>query len=154
MALDPTLSEQCFRNSFKKYFIDTLYTIDGVYIGFETEYKIPKDATGNEVNSWINFHFDGLTPGNAVSVSRVAAYIFSRRDTDGDSLAAPRDKLMNRIIDLDETDGVKRIPLYDSSWAETGTGILLYTGNESRSERGKDGTLYKFVNIYGRFANK
>jgi hypothetical protein len=153
MPLDPTLSEQCFRNSIKKYFVDTLQTVDGVYVGFETEYKQPEDVGGNEVTEWINFHFNGVTSGNAVSTGRVAAYLFTRKDTDGANLATLRDKLMSRLVDLSATDGIMRIPLYDLTWTATGVGIMLHTGNESVEERGKDGTLYKFLNIYCRFAN-
>ena len=153
MAIDPTLSEQCFRRSVKKYFVDKLYTIDGVYLGFETEFQEPEETDGTEITEWINFHFDGLTPDNTLGHGRVAAYLFTRKDVDGSKLAILRDKLMDSLIDLTMPDGIRRVPLYDLAWQSIG-GMLVSTGREPKEERGADKTLYKFINIYFRYATK
>lgn len=153
MAIDPTLSEQCFRRSVKKYFVDNLYTIDGIYLGFETEFQEPEETDGTPITEWINFHFDGLSPDSTLGHGRVAAYLFTRGDTDGSKLSILRDKLMEYLLDLDMPDGIRRVPLYDLAWQNIG-GMLVSTGREPKEERGADKTLYKFINIYFRYATK
>ena len=153
MALDSTLSEASFRRSIKKYFVDNLYTAQGVYVSFSTIFQKPEHADGTPINSWISFHFDGLNTENSVSIGRVSSYLFSREDTDGEDLASLRDKLIDLLVDLNQVDGMARIPLYDDVWNVVGY-MMPTVGRESMEERGKDKTLYKFVNIYFRFGAK
>ena len=63
--------------------MDNLYTTDEIYLGFETAFQKPVETDGTPINEWINFHFDGLTPDGTVGRGRVAAYLFTRGDTDG-----------------------------------------------------------------------
>lgn len=153
MALDTTLQELAFRRSIKKFFVDNLLTAQSVYVSFETLYKIPVDSAGVELDSWINFHFDGLNVTGNLARGRVAAYLFSRRDADGTKLAVLRDTLMDVITDLVAIDGIKRVPLYDNLWNSIG-GMLVSTGAESNESLGVDETLYKFVNLYFSYATK
>lgn len=153
MALDVTLQEGAFRKSVKKFLVDSLYTTDGIYIGFETSFKELADSNGDPLNIWVNFHFDGLTVNGNKATGRVAAYLFSRGDADGMLLASLRDSLMDKLIDLSMPDGLKRVPLYDDSWQEI-VGMIITTGVESKEEKGVDDTLYKLVNIYFNYATK
>jgi len=151
--IDPTLTEQCFCRSVKKYFVDNLHTVEKIYLGFETEFQTPEETDGTPINEWINFHFDGLTPNDTLGHGRVAAYLFTRKDTDGYKLAILRDKLMEYLIDLAMPDGIRRVTLYDLTWESIG-GMLVSTGREPKEERGPDQTLYKFINIYFKYATK
>ncbi len=153
MALDPTLQEVLFRRSVKKFLVDELYTEEGIYIGFESAFKELKDSGGNQLTSWINFHFDGLSFRGNSAKGRVSAYLFSRQDSDGTILATVRDALVDKLIDLSMSDGLKRVPLYDSEWVVVG-GMIVTTGMESKEEVGVDDTLYKFVNIYFQYTTK
>lgn len=153
MAIDPTLSEQCFRRSVKKYFVDNLYTTKGIYLGFETEFQDPMETDGSTISEWINFHFDGLSPDNTLGHGRVAAYLFTRKDVDGSKLAILRDTLMEYLVDLTMPDGIRRVPLYDLAWQSIG-GMMVSTGREPKEERGADQTLYKFINIYFKYVTK
>lgn len=150
MALDPTHSEEYFRRSVKKYLVDNLYTTDGVYIDFAKIYQTPTDGIGDEITEWIRFHFNGLSPEGNLYTGRVAAYMFVRRDS-GTELARLRDKLWNYLVDLNMPDGLKRVPLYNDVWTQIG-GMVVTTGFESKEEYADDDTLYKFVNIYFRYA--
>ena len=153
MALDVTLQEVAFRKSVKKFLVDSLYTTDGIYIGFETMFKEPETSGGTPLDVWINFHFDGLSVHGNTARGRVAAYLFSRRDADGSLLSGLRDSLMDKLIDLDMPDGLKRVPLYDATWQQV-AGMIVTTGGESKEESGVDDTTYKFVNLYFNYATK
>ena len=149
MALDPTHSEAYFRRSVKKFFVDGLYTVDKVYVDFDKMYQSPTDAS---ISEWIRFHFNGLSADGNLFVGRVAAYLFTR-GSKGTGLAVLRDKLYNYLVDLNMPDGLRRVPLYDTNWAVIG-GMIVTTGNESNEEYADDDTLYKFINIYFRYAIK
>lgn len=152
MALDVTLSEECFKNSIKKFFVDSLYTTQGIYIEFDTEYKIPKKE-GVEVDQWIVFHFDGLHYKGSVAEGRVAAYLFSRRDEEGSDLGVLRDKLLDLLIDEDATDGRARVGLFDTSWVKQ-TSMVVDIGDESKQETAKDQTKYRYANLYFKYGCK
>lgn len=148
MSLDPTHSELFFRRSVKKFFVDNLYTVDGVYLDFSKIYKSPSDSS---IETWIRFHFNGLSTRGITSTGRVAAYMFSRKDNDGSKLATVRDQLHNYLVDLNMPDGMRRVPLYDGTWTEIG-GMVVTTGAESKEEFADDDTIYKFINVYFTFA--
>ncbi len=151
MALEATLQEVNFRRSVKKYFVDNLYTAQDIYIAFGTTYKEPVDEVTGPRDAWINFHFDGLSVTGTLASGKVAAYMFSRRDLEGDLLAGVRDELMATLIDLSMPDGIRRVPLYDENWDIIG-GMLISTGLESKESKGKDNTLFKFINIHFNYA--
>lgn len=152
MAIDPTHSEQCFRNSIKKFFIDNLYTIDGIFIDFDKTYSIPK-KNGDEVDRWIIFHFDGIHYHNNVATGRIGAYMFSRRDDDGMDLSALRDTLYDYMLDDTMPDMKKRVTLYDLAWAVIG-GMPVTVGDESEQMTADDDTKYKYMNLYFRYGVK
>lgn len=151
MALDQTLSEANFRRSVKKFFVDNLYTVDGVYLDFNRIYQTPKNNAGDDLDEWVRFHFNGVSTQHTISTGRVAAYLFTRRDPEGSNLALLRDKLQNYLVDLTMPDGLRRVPLYNDSWVIIG-GMIVTTGNESTEEFAQDGSMYKFVNLYFKYA--
>ena len=151
MSLDPTHSEALYRRSVKKFLVDNLYTVDKIYVDFSKMYMKPTDGVGADIDKWIRFHFNGLSTRGTTATGRVAAYIFSRGDTDGVKLAEVRDKIVEYAVDLTMPDGMRRVPLYDLTWTQIG-GMILTTGNESKEEHADDDTLYKFVNLYFTYA--
>jgi len=148
VALDITQSEEAFQRSIKKYFVDTLHTVEGVFIEFDVAYRIPPGQ-----DEWIVFHFDGLSTQGNVATGRVAAYMFSQKDEEGLELARLRDKLMDKVLDNDATDGKRRVPLYDELFVPQ-QGMLLTHGAESDREIGADGVKYRYVNLYFKYGTK
>ncbi len=100
---------------------------------------------------WLNLHFNGLSVTGTTASGKVSAYMFSRRDLEGGLLAGLRDELTETLVDLTMPDGIRRVPLYDSDWNIIG-GMVVSTGMESKEASGKDNTLYKFINIYFKYA--
>lgn len=152
MAIDPTHSEECFRNSIKKFFVDRIYTIDGIYIDFDKTYSIPT-VNGDEVKKWIIFHFDGIHYEGIVATGRIGAYMFTREDDEGFELSKLRDVLFDYMFDDTMPDMKARIPLYNTSWAQIG-GMVVTVGNESEQDTGDDDTKYKYMNLYFRYGVK
>ncbi len=148
MSLDITQSELAFNRSVKKYFIDTLHTDDGVYIEFDTIYRVPE-----KVNQWISFHFDGLSQRGSVTTGRVAAYIFTQKDDECLALAALQDTLMNRIFDDSATTGMRSVALCDEDFAPM-QGMILTYGDFSTKEKGADGVNYRHINLYFKYGTK
>lgn len=146
MAIAPTLSEEFYKNSVKKYFVDSLYTTEGVFISFEKLTTDPADAVPDGITEWIVFKFMGNAYKSPVSQRKLDAYLFSRGDEEGHALSVLRDKLVSALIDLTMPDGIRRAPLYDATWATIG-GMLLTVGKESEEEVATDDTLYKVVPI-------
>lgn len=152
MAIDPTHSEECFRKSIKKFFVDNLYTIKGIYIDFDKTYNVPSVA-GVPVNKWIIFHFDGIHYRGNVATGRVGAYMFTRRDSEGTELSKLRDILYDYMIDYNMPDLKTRVPLYDLTLTQVG-GMPVTVGDESEQMLGADDTKYKYMNLYFRFGVK
>lgn len=146
MAIAPTLSEEFYKNSIKKYFVDSLYTAEGVFISFEKLTMDPTDAVPDSITEWIVFKFKGNAYKSPVSQRKIDAYLFSRGDAEGHALSTLRDKLVSSLVDLTMPDGIQRVPLYDETWAII-SGMLLTVGTESEEEIATDDTLYKVVPI-------
>lgn len=145
MAMHPTLSETCFKNSIKKFFVDSLQTVDGISVDFDVQYVNP-ESSGIELDRWISIKF-GNIEGGTLSRAHVIIYLFTRRDSEGIDLSILRDTILEKLIDLDMTDGKARIPLYDLTWAEIGA--MIPTVNLESEEPGilKDTTNYKWVRV-------
>lgn len=143
--LDPTLSEACLKNSIKKFFVDNIFTAEGIDIDFDVQYVMPEDVSG-EVNKWISIKF-GAIEGGTLSRSHIIVNLFTREDTEGVDLAILRDIVLEKITDLNTTDGRVRITLYDLNWNIIG-GIIPSLILES-DEAGvlKDGTKWKWLRI-------
>lgn len=148
MALDITQSEEAFNRSIRKYFVDELHTGEGVYIEFDTIYKVP-----DGVNQWIVFHSDGLHPQGNVLTARVAAYMFSQKDDEGVELAKLRDKLIDKVTPEPDSDGIMRVDLVDAAFTKV-QGMVVTIGNESDREVGADGVKYRYANLYFRYGTK
>lgn len=145
MALDPTLSESCFKNSIKKFFVDTIQTGEDISIDFDVQYVIPED-TGVDLKQWVSVKFGNII-GGTVSRSHIIVYLFTRGDSEGVDLSLMRDTILDKLIDLNMTDGKARIPFYDLSWSVIGA--MLPTVQSESDDVGilKDTTKYKWVRV-------
>ena len=152
MALDFTLSESTLRYSVRKFFVDTFYTGLSIETFFDKIGRVPKIA-GVEIDRWISIHMDTLDLETMAS-GFFQVWCFTRRDVDFTELAILRDLVYEQLIDLDKTDGIKRIPFYDSSRADTGHGILVMPGNEFGPEEIEDGTNAQIIPVTLRWGAK
>jgi len=113
MSLHATAREANIIDSIKRYFIDTLETIDGYAITFDKALSSPK-LQGRAVNKWVSV---AIGPLNLDSISTLNFDIFccTRRDNEGFKLAQVRDTVMGRLTnDGSSGDGKVSIPFYQS----------------------------------------
>lgn len=145
MALDPTLSESCLKNSIKKFFVDNVQTAEGIDIDFDVQYVQPEDVSV-AVDKWMSVKF-GNIEGGTLSRSHIIIYIFTRKDTEGVDLSILRDMIVDKVTDLNATDGLVRIPFYDLTWNQIGS--ILPSVSVEADEAGvlKDGTKWKWMRL-------
>lgn len=143
MALDPTISEVDFKRSVMKYLIDGL---SGISLFFKPLNSAPRDDTDAELSQWVVVLL-GERRIDAVSSCYITFDIYSRKDDEGFEISRIVDSIVEIFIDEDATNGLKFIPLYNTSgtpWVEIG-GILPIHKYSSRVMPGKDQTLLKSV---------
>ena len=143
--LDPTLSESCFKNSIKKFFVDNIFIAEGIDIDFDVQYVLPEDM-GIGVDKWIAIKFGNINI-NTLSKAHILVYLFTRKDSEGVDLSVLRDTILDKLINLTATDGVVRIPLYDLSWTQVGAIIPHLYLESGEPEVMKDDTRYKWMRI-------
>jgi len=155
MGLDATAREANVRDSLKKFFVDTLETIENISLTFDKGLSVPK-IQGNSLDKWVSINFKEIET-DLVARHSIDIVCCSRKDTEGFILAQLRDKVMGYLEDKDQFDSIRRISLYRSSATEAWTkigGIMAYPGNESRQMEDEDGTKFKIINVDLRWAIK
>jgi len=156
MALDTTHSEESLKYSLKKYFIEGLKLV-GVKSYFTYRYMDMKDASDNNLDSWIIFHYGGSRIEGILNDTVLNAYVFSRGSAGEfaeDLLSITRDKLFGMLLDNNYPDMVPRIPLYDIATKTVKGYMLVKLRRESEDDRGYDKTVYRHVVIDIKFAVK
>lgn len=154
MTLDPTAREANFRDSWKKYLIDTL---TGVSISFDKSLATPK-VQGKEVSRWINVRFGSLDRSN-MSTGYLEIRCCTRRDNEGFKLAQLTDTVMEALSPdpSSDYDGIKKITFYRSyanqEWTNIG-GIVIMDILESGELEAPDETKYKVLTVRSKFASK
>jgi hypothetical protein len=151
MALDPSLSEAVIRRSVRKYFVDTYFTGLSIDIFFDKIGRVPK-ITDVEINRWMSVHLDSFD-NQTMSSGFLQVWLYTRRDTDFTDLAVLRDMVYEHLIDLTQTDGIKRIALYDASWAIVGWALLM-PQTDWGPEEIEDGTNAKILPVTLRWGAK
>ena len=58
-ALDSTSKESNIRDSIKKYWVDNLYTTDGVQLTFDKYLSTP-NVQGHAVDKWVSINFGDM----------------------------------------------------------------------------------------------
>jgi len=138
--MDPTHSEAVLRRSIRKYFIDTLVTVDKLVLDFDFSYTEPPGDT------WVVIKSGGLYLDTLAKMDLVI-YIFAKNDLSGEKLAVLRDTVYNRLVDDSANDGRARIALYNASWVIIGYAVITFVGRESEKGKGESGSFYKWIQV-------
>jgi len=153
--LDSTAKESNVRDSIKKFFIDSLYTAEGVQVTFDRYLSTP-DVRSKSVDRWVSINFGGMELSE-LSSHMLNIYCCTRADGEGFKLAQLRDKVYKYLTDNTQTDGMARITFYrsraDGNW--TGIGYFIVQDViESQQFEADDGTKYKILTARLRFSSK
>ena len=156
MSLDPTAREANIRDSIKKYFVDNLYTNEGVELTFDKSLSTPPVTQGISANRWVSVKFGQMSFGPFSEVYLDVACC-TRQDSEGYRLAQLRDTVMGYLTDTSPSDGMRRIPFYRSraagAWTLLGA-LLVQDVSESMQMELEDETKYKVLTVRLRFASK
>jgi hypothetical protein len=154
MSLHPTLSEDCAQASVKKYFYDGLKGVAGVPLYFSYVFTLPSNSLdGIAHDTWIRFHFDGMSVNGNTAFMKVNAYLFSRGSetkSQGRLMAQTRDKLFEYLVNTDEDgNGIKAIPLLDIADLSGPrlSSMIVAAGVEGKEGVADDKTIYRHVPI-------
>lgn len=146
MALHYTLSEMTLRRSIRKYFVDTFQTGLSIPVYFDKIERLP------DIDKWLSVIIDTIDLTNMATVY-LQVYVCTRKDVDYTELAGLRDLVFEELIDLDKTDGTKRIPFYDDSWTIVGW-FLAVPQSELGTVELDDGTVLKVIPVDLRYGCK
>lgn len=158
MSLDPTARSSNLKDSIKKYFVDNIYTTEGIEIGFDKSMARPKiQGQPVEVEKWVVVNSGYIDPMGTLSEHQIDVICCSRKDNEGYKLAQLRDTVMGYLTDNTQTDTMRRIPFYRSyaSQAWTLLGALLVTEIiESPRNDAEDETKFIILTTTLRWAAK
>lgn len=154
MTLDPTARESNFRDSWKKFLVDNVYTLSGIQVTFDKTMAVPKLTGNKEVTRWINVRFGDLHRQH-LSAGIVEIFCCTRQDNEGFRLAQLGDTVMGYLSN-NTGDGIMRIPFYRSyptqAWVKIG-GIVVQDILESEQLNAEEETKYKILTVISRFAS-
>ncbi len=155
MSLDATVREANLRDSVKKYFVDNLYTTEGVQVTFDRGLSTPK-VQGTEVDRWVAISFGEMEIGTLSSVL-ITIFCCTKMDSEGFKLAQLRDKVVGYLVSDTATDGHAKISLYRShaseAWVKVG-GMVICLESESPTMEAEDNTKIKAITITLRWGAK
>lgn len=114
MALHATSRLANFKDSIKKYVIDSLETAEGIQVTFDKNVESIPSVQGTPVDRWVAVLFGPMEMNNALASGSVAIYCCTQRDSEGFKLAQLRDTVYGYFTDPDATDSMRRITLYRS----------------------------------------
>ena len=144
MSLHPTASEYNLQMSLTKFFIDSLFTIEGIHIDFDKGFVVP----GKSINEWCFINYASLTMSD-LSELQIQIVIGTVKDVNGVNLVLLRDKVMKYLSDSEMPDGVRRITHYDASndsaWSVIG-GLMLFLMPESGRTIASNEAKFKIIN--------
>ncbi len=153
--ISPVSRKVDLKKSIKKYFLDSLETIESVPLFFESLSETPLDDLGEKLSQWVIISFRQGNLGN-VSEQMISIGIYTRNDSEGDDLAALNDLVMGYLLDEESTNGLVTIPFYDTSadvWVVVG-GIIPFLQLSLGEMEGEDGTKFKEINVLCKWGGK
>lgn len=127
MVLDASARKSNCKDSVKKFFVDNIYTTEGKEVVFDKSLSTP-DLKDKTVDRWVVVNFG---PMDMTSLAELYLNIFicTRKDSEGFKNAQLRDTVMGYLTDNTQTDGMARIPLYQSrssgSWTLLAGGFVV-----------------------------
>jgi hypothetical protein len=155
MALDSTAREANLKDSVKKYFVDSIFKIEGIQVSFDRTLTAPK-VQGTEVDRWVAIIF-GQVILDTLSGFSLTIFCCTKKDAEGYKLSQLRDKVIGYLIDTAQTDCMARIPLYRSSASETWEllgAMAAQIDSESQEMEAGDGTKFKTISVRLRWGAK
>lgn len=154
--LDSTAKESNIRDSIKKYWVDSLYTAEGVELTFDRYLSTPNVRT-KATDRWVSINFGGMDM-SVMSTLMLNIFCCTRSDGEGFKLAQLRDKVFKYLKDSTMTDGMARISFYrsraDGAWTLLDGGFVVTDVIESQQFEADDGTKYKILTVTLRFSSK
>lgn len=155
MMIDPVSKETNIKNSIKKYFLDSLETLESIPLFFESLSETPSDSNGEKLTQWIIILFGRGDFGN-VSEKQISIGVYTRNDSEGDDLSILCDIVMGYLMNEDSTNGLSTIPFYDTSpdpWVVVG-GMIPFLQPSLGEMQGDDFTKFKEINILCKWGGK
>ena len=139
--------EKNIKSSLKKYFVDAL----GENITFDISLKEPdiRKFGSTVVKQWYNISF-GQFGRNALADYTFEIFCLSRQDTEGIQLSLMTDTLFNLLVDSTKTDGMRRIPLYDTEqtpWELLGAMVVQEIGDNVPFQLPRDEVKVKIYSV-------
>jgi len=122
--LNALSKESNVTSSLKKYLVDAL----GASVTFDISLQAPdiRSQGPDVIKQWYNVDF-GPFGRNALAEYDFNLFCLSRQDPEGVELAKQTDIIVDLLTDSDKTDGMKRIPLYDTEevpWVQIGSMVV------------------------------
>lgn len=119
MALNALAREENVKRSIKKYFVDLL---GNDIVMFDKSLSHPDVRTDKTRVKWVIFQF-GPYSRSVMSDYTLTISCMTRKDPEGVELSKLCDQVMDLLVDRAISDGMARIPLYDTSivpWIKIG----------------------------------
>lgn len=154
MVLDPTAREANYRDSMKKYLVDSLVTAAGLNLSFDASLVTPI-LRNKSTDKWVVVNFGDMHRDD-MSTATMEIFCCTREDNEGFKLAQLTDTVMGYLSSTVDGDSTKRIVFYRSypnqAWVEIG-GIIVLEVFESAQLLADDSTKYKILSIVLKFAS-
>ncbi len=155
MSLEPTARESNFKDSIKKYFVESLTDKENLHLSFDKSLSTPY-LQGVTQQKWVMINWGSFIRGT-LSEATIDILCGARKDNEGFLLAQLCDKVIGYLSDITTTDGMKRITFYRSypNRAWTGLGALLvWDIVESGTLEAPDESKYKIITVRFKFISK
>ena len=156
MALDPTARRANMKDSIKKYFVDNIFTTEGIALTFDKSLSVPDVAKSKRTSRWLNIDMEDLDR-SYLSDLVLKVFCATRKDPEGFVLAQLTDTVMGYLTDTTKTDGMRRIPFYRSysnqAWELLGA-FLIQEVIEGPELEAPDETKYVVMTCRLRTASK
>jgi hypothetical protein len=145
--LNPLSKEANVKNSLKKYFVDAL----GTAVTFDVSLASPdlRKQGAEAIKQWYNINF-GEFGRKELAEYLFEVYCLSRQDPEGVELAKITDTIFGLLVDSSQTDGMKRIPLYDTGeapWALLSSMVVQDIWDTPLIEPLEDETKIKILSV-------
>lgn len=155
-SLNPLSRESNYKDSLKKFFVDSIYTAESVPVSFDKMLNFPDvfqeafRTSDERIDRWVSVISGSLVEDTPFITAYPEIYICTRRDVEGFRLAQLRDTVRGYL------DEAMVIPLYRSYAAPTEWVFLTYMAvyhlGETKQLTTKDGTKFKRMSLALKWA--
>lgn len=157
MSLDHTAKESNVKDSIKKFFVDNIYTAEGIHLSFDRFLDAAElmETSPPTILQWVTVVMGDIVR-DIMGTILVDLYCCTRQDPEGSALSILSDTVMGYLTDITQTDTMKRIPFYRSDttpWTLLGA-LLVHEIQESRELVAPDKSKYKMITAVLRWSAK